>query len=351
MSFTYTKEVFKCPLPGMEKLILWVLAERASDEGRCFPGQARIAKDAGLSYSAVQRNLDKLIAKGLVRITGQQRYKNTFALSSREYELNLVAIKGLVAESLHSQKPRAATAGSGELPAIGGELPAGSGEPTGVVAESFLNQSYNQSLDLSEKQSGEAATATEHAAAAVTPPKPSLSDREHNFLEHWYGVRGPLELSEAEPIRIEADLPLVREILSVVPNGNALLSFVFTDPGDDKWAGWDAKTPNLPALLKHVRKGEILSQLAKGKRPKAGGKKMSAYEEEIYKLLDADTPKAKTPDPACPKCKGRGEIYFSPEPGQPELADDCDCLNRVQMINLTDPIDKIIAQLDSWEKQ
>jgi hypothetical protein len=167
-------------------------------------------------------------------------------------------------------------------------------------------------------------------------------------MDHWYGVRLRVDhLSEVSSSRIQEDLPLVREILSIIPDkGNDLLSFVFTDPGDDKWAGWDAKTSNLPALLKHVRKGEILSQLAKAKRPKAGGKKMSAYEEEIFKLLDADTPKAKTPDPACPKCKGLGEIY-SPEPGQPELAEDCDCLNRVQMINISDPIDKIVSQLDS----
>jgi hypothetical protein len=308
MSFIYTKAVFEAQLPGMEKLILWVLAERASDEGKCFPGQARIAKDAGLSYSAVQRNLDKLIEKGLIHIVGQQHYKNTLALSTREYELDLVAIKNLVAQSRHEYKPRATTPGSGEPTPISGQLSGGSGEPTGVVAESLLNQSCNQSLDQSENHSGGSATAT-GAAAAAAPQKPFLSEQEHNFLDHWYGMRGPLELPEAEPSRIKADLPLVKEILSIVPgNGNRLLSFVFTDPGDDNWAGWNKKSPSLPQLLKHVRKGDILVQFQESRKYKA------------------PTPPVPSPSPDCPKCKGRGEYYFAPAPGEPELAADCDCL-------------------------
>ena len=42
--------------------------------------------------------------------------------------------------------------------------------------------------------------------------------------------------------------------------GDSNRNTIFSDPGDDKWAGWDKKTPDLPNLLKHVRKGNLLAQ-------------------------------------------------------------------------------------------
>jgi hypothetical protein len=272
MSFIYTVEVFKCPLPGMEKLILWILAERANDEGRCFPGQARIAKDAGISYSAVQRNLDKLIAKGLVRVIGQHHYKNTLALGTKEYELDLVAIKTLVAQSLQGYKRRATRGIGSELPGIGGEPTGGSGEGTGVVAESLINQSVenlsvNQSLNLSQ-QAVTATAAADAAACGLT----NLKDIETGVLDYWYHIRLKQDLSEVNPTRIQQDLPFVQELISAV-NGNSrnLLTFVFTDPGEGEWAGWDKKTPNLSALVKHIRKGDILVQFAEWLENNPGG--------------------------------------------------------------------------------
>ena len=116
MSFTYTQAVFNADLPGMEKLILWVLAERANDEGRCFPGQAKIAKDAGVNYSTAQRTLDKLIKRGVISVVGQARYKNTFALSTKDYRLDLAAINNLAAERLQGYRPRATMGIGRELP-------------------------------------------------------------------------------------------------------------------------------------------------------------------------------------------------------------------------------------------
>ena len=185
MSFPYTQAVFKAHLPGTEKLILWVLAERANNEGRCFPGQARIAKDAGVSYSTAQRTLDKLISRGVVSIVGQSRYKNTFALGTKTYQLGMTAIKDLAPERLQ-------VVAAESYQGVGGELPTGSVEPIGVVAESLLNQSYEPVTQSAMKN----LSASPSASAAPDSPPPTASApaaderRRTADWQHWKDPQG-----------------------------------------------------------------------------------------------------------------------------------------------------------------
>jgi hypothetical protein len=259
MSFTYTQAVFKANLPGMEKLILWVLAERANDEGRCFPGQAKIAKDAGISYSTAQRNLDKLIKRGLVTVVGQARYKNTFALSTKDYQLDLAAINNLAAQSLQGYRRRATSGIGAEPTRVGGELPPGSGERTGVVAESLLKQSVkNQSAEESENQSDE--TATEAAADAASA---ALCEIETEFLTAWYEKRVIGGIGSVPPAKLAEDLVTVKQILAAAEaprHAVRLLRYALADSGDEKWAGWDKKTPHLKSFLKHIKGGNLAAQ-------------------------------------------------------------------------------------------
>lgn len=198
MSFTYTREVFKAKLPGMEKLILWVLAERANDEGRCFPGQSRIAKDAGVSYKTIQRYLDKLIAKGVIRIVGQKQYKNTLALGTCEYELDLGAIRNLGSESTQGVGSEATGVGTERPQGVAGEYPGGGGEYPGVgserpVNQSEENQSGNQSQETVKEEAEEEAFAAPAASADLpleesgeTPETPGNDNSkfEAEYLNH-----------------------------------------------------------------------------------------------------------------------------------------------------------------------
>ena len=62
MSFKYTDAVFEAQLPMTDKMILWVLAERANDDGICWPGQSCIARDTRCDYSTAQRSIDRHVA-------------------------------------------------------------------------------------------------------------------------------------------------------------------------------------------------------------------------------------------------------------------------------------------------
>ncbi len=101
------------------------------------------------------------------------------------------------------------------------------------------------------------------AAASAAWRLQNLKELETEILDYWYQVRLKRSIDQMDEARIQQDLPFVKELISTV-NGNSrnLLRFVFTDPGEGEWAGWDKKTPNLPALIKHVRKGDILVQFA-----------------------------------------------------------------------------------------
>jgi hypothetical protein len=137
------------------------------------------------------------------------------------------------------------------------------------VAPLFSASPQTLPVDSGEKHStktvDETATAVAQgaAAAAARSTDLSLTDDETGLLEYWYQTRMNRGLSDMDSFRIQNDLPFVQELISTV-NGNSrsLLEFVFTDPGEGDWAGWDKKSPNLPALLKHVRKGDILAQFS-----------------------------------------------------------------------------------------
>lgn len=117
----------------------------------------------------------------------------------------------------------------------------------------------HQSLQ-SPQESTIAQTPTIASSAAASAQK-NLTKEEAELLDHWYGVRLRKELTDVEPTRIQTDLPYIQELISTV-NGesHAVLSFVFTDPGDDKWVGWNKKSPDLPNLIKHLRNGHLLQQ-------------------------------------------------------------------------------------------
>jgi hypothetical protein len=92
------------------------------------------------------------------------------------------------------------------------------------------------------------ATAVAGAAAAAI----LVSSKEQELLDYWYERKR----------KTEDDLTALREIAASVSDTRLFLGFVFqSEPNPNgKWDGWDKKSPNLPALAKHVRNGFILQQ-------------------------------------------------------------------------------------------
>jgi hypothetical protein len=138
MSFKFTTAVFKANLPKKYKEILRALAERANDDGICWPSHQRIAADAGCSRATVKVNLKPLIEVGLVSITGHKKSSHG---EVNVYTLHLAAINNLTGVEMNRVQNE----------------PGLNLTPTGVVSKSnrvqneLLNQSTgNQSLKQSD---------------------------------------------------------------------------------------------------------------------------------------------------------------------------------------------------------
>ena len=70
MPHKFTDAIFHAKLPLIDKAILWVLSERANANGVAWPGQSRIAADAGCDYTTAAHALKRLEAQRLITHTG-----------------------------------------------------------------------------------------------------------------------------------------------------------------------------------------------------------------------------------------------------------------------------------------
>lgn len=65
MSIRIMAEVWRTELPTIEKMVLLVIADHASDDGtEAWPSQATIAAKASISIRTVQRSVNSLVSKG-----------------------------------------------------------------------------------------------------------------------------------------------------------------------------------------------------------------------------------------------------------------------------------------------
>jgi len=95
MSFPYVISSIEAKgISSAQKITLIALANRASDKGVCFPSQATIAKDTGLSKRHVYRCLCDLQEMGLLGWT-QQHDTQDRRKKKNVYSLDLRNIKGL----------------------------------------------------------------------------------------------------------------------------------------------------------------------------------------------------------------------------------------------------------------
>lgn len=77
MSFKYTKSVWSFPFKGknraIKKLIMLNLADRAGDDGLCFPSVAKIAEDTLLDRRTIMTAITSLIEDGLLEDTKMRK--------------------------------------------------------------------------------------------------------------------------------------------------------------------------------------------------------------------------------------------------------------------------------------
>lgn len=89
MSFEVTKLVWDYggDLSPPERFCLLSLADRANDQGQCFPSYEDIAERTGLGLRTVKRSIPKLIERGLLAVT-----KGGGKGNSNRYQISLAAL-------------------------------------------------------------------------------------------------------------------------------------------------------------------------------------------------------------------------------------------------------------------
>jgi hypothetical protein len=253
----FTDAVSEIVLPATQKIVLWVLAQFSNnDTGVCWPGQTLIARLAGLSYSTVQRSIDKLIEHGLISVTGEHQVRHSTAMFTHEYTLNLEKIKSL---SLYAERTVVPEPGCGAN-TVQSATSAGSEEPTVLVAESAntgsgvtdklnINSSQNSSEQLEAKLSAQAEqvdtdeTETDNLSDEVLELCKVLSGHSGlKFKPDWYGY--------AQECLSEHPLDVYRE----------LLSWIFTVQISDKKFRWADRTRNMKNLSDHIKAGALFNQ-------------------------------------------------------------------------------------------
>ncbi|QBY41933.1 helix-turn-helix domain-containing protein [Arsenophonus nasoniae] len=73
MSRIATNWVWKINLKASQKLLLLALADRADEHHCCYPSIQRLSNDTGLDRKTICRQINKMIAEGLIIDTGERK--------------------------------------------------------------------------------------------------------------------------------------------------------------------------------------------------------------------------------------------------------------------------------------
>lgn len=154
--------------PG-SKAVLICLSNYADGEGRCFPGQRRLAENTEMGERTVRRHLADLEAAGLIGRT--HRYRDDGSRTSDEYQL---AFNRTASEATTGQIGRKAEATTGQIkhdyrPDWPGKEPSGEPSVTTVVSACA-----REDADLLESKlieaGGKALNRTTPSLAVLTRP-------------------------------------------------------------------------------------------------------------------------------------------------------------------------------------
>ena len=87
MSVQLMAQAWAMDIPQGQKMVLLALADRANDDGECWPGQANLMQKCSMSERAIRDNLQRLEQAGLIEI--EHRFDtDTHARKTNVYRLN-----------------------------------------------------------------------------------------------------------------------------------------------------------------------------------------------------------------------------------------------------------------------
>lgn len=109
MSIKLMTIVWDMDIPTGEKMVLLKLADRANDDGECWPGQESIAKQCSMSIRAVRDNLNRIQARGLVEPVSVRKGNRQ---GKTVYRLNLQAADSAPSKTILADSHPAESAAS-----------------------------------------------------------------------------------------------------------------------------------------------------------------------------------------------------------------------------------------------
>ena len=106
MSIRLMSRAWDMNMPTSQKMVLLALADRANDDGECWPGQAELATKCSMSPRNVIRMIEWLEARGALRYerrqTGNARKSNRYVLTLDGFnpECDMVSCVNLAHDNL-----------------------------------------------------------------------------------------------------------------------------------------------------------------------------------------------------------------------------------------------------------
>jgi len=120
MAWEHINLVRQTPLQYIAKLILFALASRVDDEGKCWPSIDTICHDTGLKRRTTQLHLKGLVESGYV--VRQERLGRT-ALLRLNLRMLAAGVSETVAHDVHTGVHAPPNSGAGHAPEVEIELP------------------------------------------------------------------------------------------------------------------------------------------------------------------------------------------------------------------------------------
>lgn len=167
-----------CPTPT-SKLVLLALADKANDEGECWPTMGHVAEMAGVSSRQVSTHLSRLEEAGLIR----RRRKRSLVghLGRYTFRLNLTTGSRLPVDQEKPASTRSALPVDQGKPASGGEgVSAGQSQEKSTSGSSQKDENHRKSSVGSHRK-----PASGHKATTKKQPSRTALARKHRMPDGW----------------------------------------------------------------------------------------------------------------------------------------------------------------------
>lgn len=232
MSVSVMTWAWQLRIPSNEKIVLVALADRANDDGECWPGYASLAEKCSMSERNVMRIVASLETKNLLSITTRKDAENN-RQKTNIYRLNVEQKPGDILSPGNEQKPgdkcdksrvtpvspntsvnqtSVVRAGEKDSPALTNSAPSKKTDPEKPALKIEFDAERQQFVNISESQYAKWDAAYPKLDVDAELEKAELwlmanpKKRKQNYLKFINGWLGRAATTQAQPKAFSAKL-------------------------------------------------------------------------------------------------------------------------------------------------